>query len=455
MILGKLQKFKRSSGRYFVSVRPPVNCTELIEQPLPVISSGPEHPLQFDISGARTIFVTLAILIGLFACMASAAPKTATKAAKNVTPDANQGSTRDVDQPVELGNVTWRRDFEKAVAESRKTGKPMMVLFDEVPGCGGCKTYGKVLLTQPVLVEAAETLFVPVFIRNNNRDKNSADRSLLKRFKERAWNYPVVRFMNADGKDITPASRTWSLRRGARAELLTNMSKALAASDRPTPKYFELFVAQYSARKTATIQFAMGCFWSGEAKLGALPGVVSTRVGYHKLAPSAREIVEVVYDTQRTDFETIVRAAKEQKCARWIILPEDDPNFKAAKTIFGEKGLKLSSEPCTFKDNDYNYQFSIYRQPGYFFNAITPLQATRMHGDKANRASYLSPRQQIVRERIEALFKGLDQDARKALFERMKKDLNPSQYRNLYKTTLNDYQKKLLAYLEKLEAKQR
>ena len=74
-----------------------------------------------------------------------------------------------------------------------------------------------------------------------------------------------------------------------------------------------------------------------------------------------------------------------------------------------------------------------------------------MNGDATNRASYLSPRQQALGKRIEALFKDLDKASRKALFERMKKDLNPSQYRNLYKMTLNDYQKQLVAYLEKLE----
>jgi hypothetical protein len=180
--------------------------------------------------------------------------------------------------------------------------------------------------------------------------------------------------------------------------------------------------------------------------------VVLTRIGYHRLAPSAREIVEVVYDTERTDYQTIVQTARQQRCARWIILSADDPNIETAKRIFGEEGVKVSSEPCTFKDNDYNYQFGIYRHPGYFFNAITPLQATRMHGDVANRASYLSPRQRALRERIEALFMNLDEDARKALFERMKKDLNPSQYRNLYTMTLDDYQKKLVAYLEKIDA---
>ena len=36
--------------------------------------------------------------------------------------------------PVELGRVAWLRDFAKAEAEARSTGRPLMVLFDEVPG---------------------------------------------------------------------------------------------------------------------------------------------------------------------------------------------------------------------------------------------------------------------------------------------------------------------------------
>lgn len=403
--------------------------------------------MQYDTPRAGTILVALSILIGLSAPMAQAARVVII----DTMPAATEEPASDTGQPVELGNVKWGRDFDKALAESKTTGKPLMVLFDEVPGCSGCKGYGRVLLSQPLLVEAAETLFVPVFIRNNDRAANSADTKLLRRFKEQAWNYPVVRFMNADAKDIAPASRTWSMRRGARSELLTNMAKALDAAKRPKPKYFELFVAQYGAKATATINFAMGCFWSGEASLGALDGVIRTRIGYHKLAPSAREIVEVVYDTERTDFQTIAQAAKQLRCAQWIILSKDDPNFETARNIFSGKGLKISSEPCTFKDNDYNYQVRIYRQPGYFFNAITPLQATRMHGDQPNRASYLSPRQDVLRKRIEAQFRSLDKNDRKVLFERMKAELNPSQYRNLYTMSLADYQKKLLACLEKLE----
>lgn len=36
--------------------------------------------------------------------------------------------------PVELGLVEWRRGFDAAAAESRDLGRPLLVLFDEVPG---------------------------------------------------------------------------------------------------------------------------------------------------------------------------------------------------------------------------------------------------------------------------------------------------------------------------------
>ena len=38
------------------------------------------------------------------------------------------------DPPVELGAVKWGRDVELAKKTSARTGKPIMVLFQEVPG---------------------------------------------------------------------------------------------------------------------------------------------------------------------------------------------------------------------------------------------------------------------------------------------------------------------------------
>lgn len=36
--------------------------------------------------------------------------------------------------PVELGKVPWLRDYDAALAEAKKSGKPLLLLFQEVPG---------------------------------------------------------------------------------------------------------------------------------------------------------------------------------------------------------------------------------------------------------------------------------------------------------------------------------
>ena len=36
--------------------------------------------------------------------------------------------------PVEVGNVNWGRDFDAALKMSAESGKPLLVLFQEVPG---------------------------------------------------------------------------------------------------------------------------------------------------------------------------------------------------------------------------------------------------------------------------------------------------------------------------------
>ena len=113
------------------------------------------------------------------------------------------------DQPVEIGTVNWRRDFEKALADSGRTQKPVLVLFQEVPGCSGCQTFGKTVLSDPLLVEAIESEFVPVVVYNNRG--TGKDRELLERYREPAWNYQVIRFLNSEGKDIIPRKdRVWT-----------------------------------------------------------------------------------------------------------------------------------------------------------------------------------------------------------------------------------------------------
>ena len=43
-------------------------------------------------------------------------------------------ASRPEGNPVEVGHVNWGRDFEAALAMSAQSGKPVLVLFQEVPG---------------------------------------------------------------------------------------------------------------------------------------------------------------------------------------------------------------------------------------------------------------------------------------------------------------------------------
>ncbi len=39
-----------------------------------------------------------------------------------------------IQNPVEVGHVNWGRDFDAALRMSAESGKPVLVLFQEVPG---------------------------------------------------------------------------------------------------------------------------------------------------------------------------------------------------------------------------------------------------------------------------------------------------------------------------------
>ena len=45
---------------------------------------------------------------------------------------ADGGQT--IQNPVEIGTVHWGRDFDGALKMSAESGKPVLVLFQEVPG---------------------------------------------------------------------------------------------------------------------------------------------------------------------------------------------------------------------------------------------------------------------------------------------------------------------------------
>ncbi len=138
-----------------------------------------------------------------------------------------------LNNPVEVGDVRWGRDLDAAFEHSAKTGKPVLVLFQEIPGCAGVQEFGREVLTNPLLVEAIENEFFPVLVYNNR--KGGLDEKYLKRFQEPAWNYQVIRFLDAEGRDIIPRKdRIWTT-----SGVASRMIEALKTANRPVPPYLK------------------------------------------------------------------------------------------------------------------------------------------------------------------------------------------------------------------------
>lgn len=54
--------------------------------------------------------------------------------ALGVALSATAYSSQPVKQPVELGKVAWQRNFDQAQGVAAKSDRPLLVLFQEVPG---------------------------------------------------------------------------------------------------------------------------------------------------------------------------------------------------------------------------------------------------------------------------------------------------------------------------------
>lgn len=136
-------------------------------------------------------------------------------------------------QNIELGRVNWLRNYDEAINLSKETGKPILILFQEVPGCSTCKNYGKNVLSHPLMVESIENEFIPLAIHNN---KKGHDAQILKWFNEPSWNNPVVRIINANGANIVPRVSGNYTSIG----LYRAMEQALIQKNRPIPDYMRL-----------------------------------------------------------------------------------------------------------------------------------------------------------------------------------------------------------------------
>ena len=268
------------------------------------------------------------------------------------------------EQARELGSVHWQRDFDVALAQSQRDQKPLFVLFQEVPGCATCVSFGRDVLSNRLLVEAIETEFRPVAVLNN---RPGADAAVLARYDEPAWNNPVVRFLDASGADLIPrVARVWTP--GAIAD---RMISSLRAAEKPVPGYLQIASEEARARVPRRATFAMHCYWRGEACLGDQPGVISSRAGWL----DGREVVEVEFDGRSTSYRELVAAAQKRGCADHVFAHGDEQTA-AARALFGDAVTQTRSTASPASASDQKYYL---RRSPLAALELTPLQASRVN----------------------------------------------------------------------------
>ncbi len=262
----------------------------------------------------------------------------------------------------ELGNVSWHRDYDQALELAKKSNKAVLLLFQEIPGCATCRNYGKNVLTHPLMVEAIEELFVPLTIFNN---KGGKDKEILQRYGEPSWNNPVVRFVDANGEDLTPriAGNYTPL------NLLRNMKQVLFNSGTVVPEYMNLLeqeLAISNPNKVGEAYYQMYCFWTGEKQLGKVDGVINTESGFM----GGHEVVKVTYNPDDVSVKQLDKVGNSNKFER---VPEKS-NYRVAS-------------------NDVHYYL---KNSQYQYLPLSEIQKTKINsalGSNASPNMYLSPKQ--------------------------------------------------------------
>lgn len=290
----------------------------------------------------------------------------------------------------ELGSVNWLRDYDEALAQSSELNKPVLILFQEVPGCATCRNYGDNVLSDPLLVDVIEHYFVPLAIFNN---KGGADKKILDKYNEPTWNNPVVRIVDHKGENlIKRINGNYST-----AGLVDGIVQSFTERSKQIPQDIRLLYDIATTNPTAESTYSMFCFWSGEKTYGKLDGVYSTTAGWQ----NGREVVKVVYDPSKVTEKELTKKGKQSNCA--------DDLFE------GSNGFRKDKDPKYYLKN------SEYRKL-----AMHPLQAARINsllGQGVKDVNeWLFPSQKLAMQQMTSKKSLYDEDFEKA-WKEMKSDI--------------------------------
>ena len=288
-----------------------------------------------------------------------------------------------VDQPIELGQVHWLRNYNEAISQAKEKDLPVFIFFQEVPGCSTCSTFGHQVMSHPLIVEAIESHFVPLIIYNN---KDGADAAILKQYKEPSWNNPVIRIVDHMGKDIVPRHA------GAYdpAQVVNTIQNALLADHKIIPNYLTLLSSELSNNNAEAV-LSMYCYWTGEKVIGKLDGVTATQAGYM----NGSEVVKVNYNPDKISYDELVSKASKSQCADEVYTDNTQERKLAWANKIPSKGMNSYK---VSKDDKYYLAHTEYANIP--MTAIQATKANAMLSNQQSPAEILSPRQLEVMDLV-------------------------------------------------------
>ena len=332
-------------------------------------------------------------------------------------------------QHEELGNIHFEFDnLEEARQASVRRERPILCIEAEVPGD---VTTGTTIFSHPLIVEAAESLFVTVQPRQlepqdeNEDDSGGVDDSFGYSFDRRFFTNSScrthVRILDDRGVDVLPLVENMGL-----AQVVDAMVLGLESYRTHVPKYLQLFLEEESGKRqvlsktrSREIQrravFGMFDHVQAEVAFAGLDGVLSTRSG---VFGNRQQAVEVFYDSTRLSFCALVRHSLRAAGVNLVYFESNDERIAAQLEVQRYEG-SIGKIQQRYADEQDEAKPSIKIMKGYGnmraiqnpkpalrgsilkFVPMTGLQATQanrfIHLQQFHKAMHLlSPRQGLI-----------------------------------------------------------
>lgn len=229
----------------------------------------------------------------------------------------------------ELGCIAFEFDsMEDARKEATRRHTPILCIEAEIPGD---VTAGETIFSHPLIVEAAESLFVTVQPRQLQPQDDEDNNDQNRRFFCNSSCRTRVRILDDKGMDVLAPVEHMSI-----AEVVSALVRGLESYRTHIPQYLKLLLEQEAGKvqvlsKTrfretqGEVVFGMFDPVAAEVEFAGLEGILSTRCG----ALVRQPVVRVTYDTRRLTYCELVRHALRRTGATAIYYNTNDERIAA------------------------------------------------------------------------------------------------------------------------------